>query len=318
MSTRWLGGCTQVPSLPSSTWLAALGVPRRAEASGVASPDARSAPRWVVPSLQSLLKRNVEGVGFSIITLKTDAFRNRDINAVEVDVRVNDVPVHEDGLPPEHRRVANYPDAPFGHSFALQTLNFLGARGGCDVIRLALTPVFGDGRRGETSVAQLPYVALRDVAERTVPLGKAELKWTASYATPAREWRHIPFLHSYVFRLSGGEAAIAAATQAAEKDKSWLDQKNLSYEGRRIVGVIRPPRTLQRDGTAAFGLAAGLIQDNGQVRFTFSEPEAKKIGEFVRARRTQLPGGASVIERRSYVFQAVGGSRTVPGVCERA
>jgi hypothetical protein len=102
----------------------------------------------------------------------------------------------------------------------------------------------------------------------------------------------------------------------AQADKRWLDGQRLTYNGQKVVGVIRPPRTVKPDGTAAYGLATGLIQENGQVRFTFSEEDAHKLAAFMIAQRKRGSEAARVIHSERYIFQAVGGSYTVGGVCE--
>jgi hypothetical protein len=189
------------------------------------------------------------------------------------------VPVREDGLPPEFHPIANDPQTRFTHSFALQTLDFEGAQGGCDRIDVALRPVLEEGRKGEAQALTLTYVALRDVAPRVQRLGDAELKWSAAYITPQREWRHIAEVHSYVYSTRD-PATQKRAVEQAQADKRWLDGQGLTYTGQRVVGVIRPPRTVTPDGSAAYGLGTGLIQENGQVRFTFSEEDERKIAAF--------------------------------------
>ena len=276
-----------------------------------------SGVRWVAPSLRSLAGRPHEGVGYTVFTVETDAFERDDVVGVEVGVRVNGTPVEEEGLPPELRPSPNDPTEAFSHSFALQTLNFTGAEGGCDVVELSLRPLLTNGEKGAARTARLSYVALRDVAERRQPLGAGQLTWLASYITPAREWRNIAEVHSYIYSTRAGAGAAQRAAGLAAADKRWIDAANLTYQGQRVVGVVRPPRTIQSDGSAAFGLGAGLVQPNGQVRFTFSDPDARKLAAFMIAQRTSAEA-RRVIAPAPYIFQAVGGSRTAPGICEAA
>jgi hypothetical protein len=224
---------------------------------------------------------------------------------VEVDVRVNGTRVEQDGLPPAMRPVANDPTQPFTHSFALQSLDFQGLNGGCDDISVGLTPIYANGRKGEPSQVTLSYAALRDVEERKVPFAGDTLAWHASYVTPAREWRHYP--------VDQAKSAAAAAA-AAEADRRWLDEQGFSYEGQRVLGVVRPPRTV-RNGIAAFGLAAGLLQPTGQIRLTFPFDDAQSVADFMIKQRSRSDTASRVIESERYIFQAVGGYRTVKGVC---
>jgi hypothetical protein len=268
-----------------------------------------------VPSLEALSQRKAEGVGYTVFAFETDAFRRPGIIGIEVDVYVNGVPVREDGLPAELRPVANDPEARFTHSFALQTLDFEGAQGGCDQIELRLHPLLSDGSQGDARIATLTYVALRDVAPRTQALGDAKLQWSAAYITPRREWRHLAVLRSYIYSTRDS-ATQKRAVDAAEANKRWLDGQAFTYNGQKVVGVIRPPRTVQPNGSAAYGLAAGLIQDNGQVRFTFSEADARKLAAFMIAQRNVGADAARIVHPEPYIFQATGGSYTASGVCD--
>ena len=316
-TTGWLQACPagQVEAAPPLTtprlWRAAW---QNEGADPVPGP---TIVRWVAPSLRSLAGRSNEGVGYTAFTLETDAFKGADVVGVEVGVRVNGTPVEEEGLPPELRPSPNDPTEDFSYSFALQTLNFTGARGGCDLVELSLQPLLANGEKGATRTATLSYVALRDVAERRQPLGAGELTWLASYITPAREWRNIAEVHSYSYSTRAGPGAAQRAAGLAGADKRWLDAADLTYLGQRVVGVVRPPRTVRPDGGAAFGLGAGLVQPNGQVRFTFSDADARRLAAFMIAQRI-TPAARRVIAPSPYIFQAVGGSRTAPGVCETA
>lgn len=164
---------------------------------------------------------------------------------------------------------------------------------------------------------KLSYAALRDVEERRVPFAGDVLTWRASYITPPREWRYYPIVHSYIYHVDDSDQATAAAA-TAETDRRWLDEQGFSYEGQRVLGVVRPPRTVQPDGTAAFGLAAGLLQPTGQIRFTFPEADARSISNFMIKQRERSDQASRVITAEQYVFQAIGGYRTVKGVCGTA
>lgn len=312
MGTGWLSGCkeqsgairpTEPPNLlhRASYQLAQAGA-------------GAAARRWIAPSLESISRGGTEGVGYTVFTIETPAFMQRGVLGVEFDVRVNGTRVEEDGLAPEVRPLPNDPEKRFVHAFALQSLNFQGAQGGCDMIEIGLKPLLPKGEKGSNRTAVLSYAALRDVEERKERLGDdATLTWRASYITPAREWRHIPIVHSYIYPVESAERRDVAARQAMAH-KRWLDEQRLLYRDQQVVGVIRPPRTIQANGTAAFGLAIGLFQPTGQIRFTFSEGEAREISRFMIAQRGR-PGATRIIAPEVYVFQAFGGSRTVPGVC---
>ncbi len=321
-ATGWLSNCPPPSAAPQRSsrlhWFpeaAAAETPLAATTATVA-PEA-SSTYWSVPSLSALTQRKSEGVGYTVFSLKTSAFEHREVSAVEVDVRVNGIPVLEDGLPARLRPVPNDSNEPFIDNFALQTLDFEGAAAGCDGIDIELRAARADGRHLEKDAYKttLTYVALRDVAPRTQPLGDATLTWSAAYITPAREWRNIAELASYIYSMRDPQSRVRAIAKA-ESDKRWLDRQDLRYQGQRVVGVIRPARTVQPDGTAAYGLGAGLVLASGQVRFTFSDADARAFDAFLIGLRAHNAEAARIISPAPYIFQAVGGSHTAPGLCE--
>jgi hypothetical protein len=278
-------------------------------------------PRWSVPSAKTLAtyKDQMKGVGYTLVSIETDALRDPAAIGVEVDVRVNGVPVLEDGLLPALRPVPYDPSQPFRHSYALESLNFEGAQAGCEAIVLTLRPRLANGKTGEPLRVTLPYVALRDAPQKSVPFGTGRLTWSARYVVPAVEWSHEAFIASISFAASGGEAAAAAARERVVALKRDFDRLALTYQGRPLVGVIRPPLTLSGD-MLAYGLTTGVVQPSGQVRFTFSPQEANAIADTLLAARRSSPAAQRVINREKYIYKVAGTperreSPTPPGTC---
>lgn len=308
----WLHVCTnQVAEIDRGAVRSDADVPAVIPA-GVVS-DTRQ--KWIVPSIASLASGNPQGVGYTIFTLDTGMFRDPAITSVTLDVDVNGMPVLEEGLEPDERPIANDPTAPLSISFALQTLDFVGAQGGCDRIGVALQPQGKAGAIGPPVHLALGYVALRDVLSQKLPVGGKDLVWSAGYVVPDKEWRALSELRSFTFAVAD-DTARAAAAQAASAGKAALDALYLTYDGASVVGVIRPPRTIQPNGTAAFGLAAGLVQPNGQVRFTFSQADAIALGNGLYAMASSRSDVAQVINDHPFLFQSVGAARTIPGICQ--
>jgi len=167
--------------------------------------------------------------------------------------------------------------------------------------------------------ATLPYVALRDAPQKSVPFGTGRLTWSARYVVPAVEWSHEAFIASISFAASGGEAAAAAARERVVALKRDFDRLALTYQGRPLVGVIRPPLTLSGD-MLAYGLTTGVVQPSGQVRFTFSPQEANAIADTLLAARRSSPAAQRVINREKYIYKVAGTperreSPTPPGTC---
>jgi hypothetical protein len=312
-SGGWLRQCA-APSAQGKPgfagWLAALSPVGTAHAQPAGATAAR---RWMTPSIESLALDPGESVGYSYFKIRTDAFRGSGADRVEVAIAVNGVPVDEDGLAPAERPVPNDPEFSFDHLFALQTLNFEGREGGCDRVSLTLTPRRSDGTPGAAKRFDLLYTALRDQPERSETADGAMLRWSATVIRPIREWRHWAIVHSYGFRL-GDAASKAAAVTQAEADKAWLDAMGWTIDGAPVRGVVRPPLTI-RNGSGSFGLAIGLLQPSGQVRFTFSETRARTIGAFMIARRPGNARASRVIAAQPYLYQAPSGGVTPAGVC---
>ncbi|HWI86832.1 MAG TPA: hypothetical protein VNT42_10995 [Sphingomonas sp.] len=316
-SARWLRACptdsAQANTMPAGPRTLSDSPAAGAAVAGVVR-DER--PKWVVPSVAAIGDSNPEGVGYTIFTLETHLFRRADISAVELDLDVNGTVVLESGLEPSERPIANDPDHPLSISFALQSLDFAGADLGCDRIGVSLRPIGPDGVRHTPVRATLDYVALRDVLDRRAQLGPGTMRWSAGYVVPRREWRAIAELRSYIYPAA--DAALRGrAADHASADKQALDALHLVYQGLPVVGVVRPPRTIQPNGTAAFGLAAGLVRPNGQIRFTFSPADEARLAAYLYGLAGQRPDVARVIAAKPFLFQANSASRTIPGVCER-
>jgi hypothetical protein len=277
--------------------------------------------RWTVPSAKTLAayKDQMQGVGYTMVSIETDALRDPATIGVEVDVRVNGVLVLEDGLAAALRPVPHDPSKPFRHSYALESLDFEGAQAGCEAIVLTLRPRLANGKTGEPLSATLPYVALRDAPGKQIPFGKGTLSWSAKYVVPAAEWTHEAFITSVSYAASSGDAAAAAARERSVALKRDFDRLGLTHEGRPLLAVIRPPLTLSGD-RLAYGLTAGEVQTSGQVRFTFSPQNANAIGDALLAARKDNAAAQRVINRDKYIYK-VGGTRerletpTPAGIC---
>jgi len=268
---------------------------------------AEPARRWAVPSARTLAahKDQMQGVGYTVVQIETDALRDAAIIGVEVDVRVNGVPVLEDGLAAALRPVPHDPAQPFRHRYALESLDFEGAQAGCEAIVLTLRPRLANGKTGEPLSVTLPYVALRDAPGKQVPFGKGTLSWTAKYVVPAAEWSHEAFITSIIYSAAGGDSAAAAARDRAVSLKRDFDRLGLTHQGRPLVAVIRPPLTLSGD-KLAYGLTSGVVQPTGQVRFTFSPQDAHAIGDSLLAARRESGAAQRVINRDKYIYKVAG------------
>jgi hypothetical protein len=100
-----------------------------------------------------------------------------------------------------------------------------------------------------------------------------------------------------VFLQSGPAAELDRLGKAREA----ISRLGLVYnDGERdfpIVAVLRPPLT----GTS-FGLAIGLVQPTGQVRFTFPKPLAEKLKAFAQGARQKNPAARNLIDENPALF----------------
>lgn len=309
LTTRLLRACPNPPPSASA-------VPKVWRASYQREGASPAAVSWSVPSIETLSGQGASHTGYSIFTLEDQTFRDMpQVTSVVVGLKVNGVAVNEDGVPPELRPVKVELGGPLSYSFALQTLNFAGARRGCEDIEVSLTPLLEDGRRGPTRVARLDYVAFRDVAPRPAAGDGPGLTWSATYIRPAEAWRNMLILNSYSYPFASAGAQEAAIAKA-QADKAWLDAQGFVYNGQPVVGAIRPPRILQPDGSAAYGLMAALRQPSGQLRLVSTYEAGKALAGYLKAQRGRSPRAAQVIDKAPFVLAAGANIMSLPGVCE--
>jgi hypothetical protein len=267
--------------------LAPLQLVSQAHAQGSSQGASQDAPQgasyvWSVPSLESLLeRRNTRDLrdGFTTFTLRSPAGIAADADGIGIDLAVDDTPVLIGGVPVDLRVVPFERGRPFELKFALQNLNFNGRYAGCDHIDVKL--VFS--KQGEPAdpviPLQLRYAALRDVANTNIATDYGPITWTAKYEVArganaaGTDWR--------VFVRSARPSQIGQLQQVQKE----IDQLGLVYrDGDRptkVVAVLRPPLV------NSAGIALGLLQDTGQIRFTFTQGEAERLKGFVVQQQAQ-------------------------------
>ncbi len=285
--------------------------------------QAAEPPRWAVPSAKTLRAHQGQrkGVGYTLIDIETDVFMNAAVRGVEVEVLVNGTPVLEDGLLPAQRPVPNDPAKPFTHSYALESLDFQGALAGCEAITLILRARGDKGPLpGATHSATLRYVALRDKPATTLPFGPGQLTWRADYVVPEAEWSHEAFIASLSYLQSAGAGAAAATRAQAVDLKQRFDKLRVLHDGQALVAVIRPPLSLTAD-KLAYGITAGVVQPSGQVRFTFSDAQARAIAQSMLDWRARSAAARSIINASPYIYRVAGNAEraktaTPAGVCQ--
>jgi hypothetical protein len=243
---------------------------------GISAFAAERRAGWSIPSLRTW-KRQAEamqGVGFTEFTLSTDAFSGRGVYAVAVKLSVDGTPVLEDGVPADLRPEPYAGKGAFTYGFGLRSLDLQGIHGGCDRIEVEFKPL---GTNAPLTVAR-NYAALLPMAAANVAAiaGKGEVNWQGVYHTPKDAFENEVFVASITFALKSNGDYDSGSQQAALQKitalKAAFDKLGLTYQGRPLAGVIRPPLT-----NPAYGLAVGWYEMPDKFRFTFGFEQASKL-----------------------------------------
>jgi TIR domain-containing protein len=285
--------CDTFDSADEGLLLPAQCTPRRVERNSITLGDLRlAAPRifseanaqtpanvWSVPSLASLLeRRNTRALrdGFTVFSLRSAEAISVDADGVSLDLVVNDTSVLVSGIPADLQITDFDPVRPLELKFALQNLNFNGRYAGCDQISAQLQ-FYKQGERAASILLRLRYSALRNVERANVKTDYGLIVWSAHYEVVSgpneagTDWR--------VF-VQAAPTREMSRLQNAQKE---IDLMGLVYQeaGRpyRVVAVLRP--ALRNSA----GIALGLLQDTGQIRFTFTRDEATRLRSFAMEER---------------------------------
>ena len=112
------------------------------------------------------------------------------------------------------------------------------------------------------------------------------MKWSGTYNSPAKPDKYEVFLTS------------STAIQAIRQFKAHFDQANLEFNKQRLVAVIRPPLPPSK----FFGVAAGIILESGQTRFTYDEEIAGQLCRELYSKR-KAPDLKSIIQDDIYRYE---------------
>lgn len=216
-------------------------------------------PAWVVPSLNTLRTQRSTGQNRAYTEFLISSGPLPGLGGADHmvwSVRVNGIEISVDGLAPEANAIPFHASEGIRLVFGLENLDFSGEQSGYENVELLLQFVSGDRVLARKRLA-LEYAALRSMENVT---SEPDIHWKASYF-PARNDRFQIFLVSY------------AKKQAAMDRKQQIDSVKLAIGGDTLVGVVRPPlRT-----NAPYGVALGVHQPSGQVKFTFDEKQARGL-----------------------------------------
>jgi len=272
---------------------------------------------WYVPSLQTLRERqnkeDLRGVGFVEFRIRAESVTSINADGVSADIFVNGQRVLIDGLEPEF--LVEPFNARFGliYRFALQTLNFSGRYGGCDLVTTRFD-FYRDGKKVHDPITiTIPHVALRNAAKKRADVYSQghKFKWDAKYRTPSNAFEREVFVSS-VLAPDWNQERLTKFQKTMEKAQKKFDALELTFEKRKLRGVIRPP--LRKP---SFGLAVAVIEKSGQLRFTFPKDEAVRLRNYLLSLRKERPELQGVIRPDTFIYRVKGNpsGAEMPNVC---
>ncbi|MFT4994417.1 MAG: hypothetical protein ACI965_001444 [Paraglaciecola sp.] len=264
---------------------------------------------WAVPTLDTLTSRiataDLVGVGFTTFNVSADKPLGIDAQSYYFDLSVNGQPIEIDGLPGEYNVQAYAPDKPLNIDFALQNLNFSGVRNGCDELTLKLHFLKDEKLTAEALNWSRSYVALRNASEKNKPFGAAQLSWTGKYNRAPKEYDTEVFASSVnvatELDFNKYKDQIKKAKEDISTMKTNFDKAGLEFEGKTLVSVIRPPLT-----RISYGLAVGIVEDTGQIRFTFSNKFSTRLLNFLLEKRQEAPEYKKIIRHDAFRYSLRG------------
>lgn len=242
---------------------------------------------WVVPSLQSLQESGrSDGVGYTKFSVKSTKVQQLQANVLRYEISVNRTPVRIDGFSPDELALPYNPEKEIQIDFGLQNLDFRGADGGHDTVELKIELLKGREPVRRYDV-KLCYVALRSAPAQTVELSdQTQFEWKATYHQAKNEREYEVFIYS------------TSNPKDAEARRSRLSKLGWTYtDGTRIHGVTRP----SLGDNPNYGVAVGLEQPSGQIRFTYDQAMARQLLNWVKSKRTESGGG--VVAQDSYLYR---------------
>lgn len=277
---------------------------------------------WYAPTLNTLRSRqrrgDLVGVGYTLFTLSASGALP-DADSFTYEVRVNGRAIHFGGVDPMSAPLDFEPEYGITVQFGLENVNFFGRDLGCDELEVALSFAKNDKTVGEPIILRRPYVALRDASDYTDPNWPIDVQWRGRYKQPSERWEYELFVGENNFSWVSPQdrhnvseqrqQEVASQQKKREKDftwlREWIGKRGFTdADGRRLVGVIRPPLTVKSRNdegvsTLAYGIALGLENSRtGQVAFTFSPSERDQLrAHFIESFASMEASGNKNIKR---------------------
>jgi hypothetical protein len=248
----------------------------------------QEASGWKVPSLETLAKMSDQKrIGYTEFTIQGDRLSGLEqANALRYLIKANGLPLYVDGWPREDMVEPFNPSEGLKFSFGLQNLSFSGADKGCEKIEVSFEFLRNDEIVKQATLSRR-YAALRDARPQKVSLDNGTaFSWSGTYKKPKNEDKFEVFVAS---TSSLRDALIA---------RGQVDGAKLIFADMNVVGVLRPP--LDKPW---YGIAFGLRQPTGQIRFTFDETTAQQILAWVSETIKQHPRLRSIFRPDTHPYE---------------
>ena len=272
---------------------------------------------WAIPTLTTLQQReDLFGIGYTHFKVEAASAMNKDYDGYYYDIAVNGWQANINGLPGSFRATPHDFSKPINIEFGLQNLNFSGVNDGCDEIALTMNFVKDGEKVGEPITLRRSYVALRDARVKEMDANNLHYRWTGKYQRAPRMYDTEVFVSSILVArnldFQANQNAIADAKRKISRMKKDFDALGLTFEGRPLVAVIRPPLT-----QISYGLAIGVVEETQQIRFTYDRAVANRLKEFLLAQRSRGGNYRSTIAHDTFLYSVRGDESYMasPPVC---
>jgi hypothetical protein len=272
---------------------------------------------WAIPSLKVLQQReDLFGIGYTRFKVEATNAMNTDYDGYFYDIAVNGWKANINGLPGSFRAQPHDFSKPIVMEFGLQNLNFSGVNNGCDEIALTMHFVKDGEQVGTPITLKRSYVALRDARPKEMDADHSHYRWTGKYQRAPKMYDTEVFVSSILVDKSLDFQKHRPAIENAKRDISLMkhnfDALGLSFEGRPLVAVMRPPLT-----QLSYGLAIGMVEETQQIRFTYDNATATRLKTFLLDQRARSGAYESTIKPDTFLYTVRGDKSYMasPPVC---
>jgi hypothetical protein len=296
-------------------------------------------PSWNVPSLDVLYERAEAEpgrfVGFTEFVIRADDLQNLMADSYTATIIANGVVIKLNGVGAEesHRRFEAERGLIF--RFGLENLQFAGRENGCEDIQVEFKFFEQGTPTGQVLMLQRGYAALRHPPVRVSETAYGIFEWKGEYITTSERNESAIFLSSALFAVQD-QAQEKIALAKMNQIRRDIDAFGWTLSARelglglglesvlngqaelRIVGKLRPPRTINQNGEAAYGVLVGVEEPSGQLQFSFDAQQREALKKFLLTRRAESAAARAIIPEDLYIYSYSSARRTGPEwVCNK-